>query len=357
MAERDWNRFKKNVNEKRMKKKASKEKGKAIPDSDTIVIQQLSAEVSGKAQKYARVGAREFVPFHEYGEFSVQNIKSACMKHFDVSQAMCCDVLAGEQGPSCSSVKQIPDYKVIHVRFVERSDAPEVTDATSTSTSIQLPKKRRLNPISNPGPPKEAAPSKFMPRSLSVVEMLKLGKAINNTSTSVEVQSFDIKAMVWSSKPTNVDFIIDTEPFGIGGFRKALKATSSDREFNKSTWVVKRYLPKAISDIIALGQTVEQQSKKVVQMHYLARNFAAQLKEEVIRQDLVDVFGETLQYKKILFGKIETQMSALQSKSLSRALSKSTSTTMGRSAVEKTIPSPKRLSVSPIFPMNNPTKN
>ena len=81
MAERDWNRFKKNVNEKRMKKKASKEKGKAIPDSDTIVIQQLSAEVSGKAQKYARVGAREFVPFHEYGEFSVQNIKSACMKH------------------------------------------------------------------------------------------------------------------------------------------------------------------------------------------------------------------------------------------------------------------------------------
>ena len=53
MAERDWNRFKKNVNEKRMKKKASKEKGQAIPDSDTIVIQRLSAKVSGKAQKYA----------------------------------------------------------------------------------------------------------------------------------------------------------------------------------------------------------------------------------------------------------------------------------------------------------------
>ena len=227
MAERDWNRFKKNVNEKRMKKKASKEKGQAIPDSDTIVIQRLSAEVSGKAQKYARVGAREFVPFHEYGEFSVQNIKSACMKHFDVSQAMCCDVLAGEQGLSCSSVKQIPDYKVIHVRFVERSDAPEVTDATSTSTSIQLPKKRRLNPISYPGPPKEAAPSKFVPRSRSVVEMLKLGKPINNTSTSIEVQSFDIKAMVWSSKPTNVDFIIDTEPFGIERLWRLLAPTGS----------------------------------------------------------------------------------------------------------------------------------
>ena len=30
-----------------------KEKGQAIPDSDTIVIQRLSAKASGKAQKYA----------------------------------------------------------------------------------------------------------------------------------------------------------------------------------------------------------------------------------------------------------------------------------------------------------------
>lgn len=33
---------------------------------------------------------------------------------------MTCDVLAGEKGPSCTSVKQIPDTKEIHVRLVER---------------------------------------------------------------------------------------------------------------------------------------------------------------------------------------------------------------------------------------------
>ena len=32
---------------------------------------------------------------------------------------MSCDILAGEQGPSCNTVKQIPDFRVIHVRFVE----------------------------------------------------------------------------------------------------------------------------------------------------------------------------------------------------------------------------------------------
>ena len=78
----------------------------------------LSAEVSGKAQKYTRVGAREFVPF-EYDEVTVENIKRACLSHFDVREGCVCDVLAGEQGPSCSSVKQIPNLNVVHVRFVE----------------------------------------------------------------------------------------------------------------------------------------------------------------------------------------------------------------------------------------------
>ena len=35
---------------------------------------------------------------------------------------MICDVLAGEQGPSCASLDQIPDLKVVHVRFIEPND-------------------------------------------------------------------------------------------------------------------------------------------------------------------------------------------------------------------------------------------
>ena len=63
------------------------------------------------------VGAREFVPF-EYDEVTVENIKRACLNHFDVREGCVCDVLAGEQGPSCSSVKQIPNLNFVHVRLI-----------------------------------------------------------------------------------------------------------------------------------------------------------------------------------------------------------------------------------------------
>ena len=88
-------------------------------EEDALVVQRLSAEVSGKAQKYSRIGAREFVSY-EYEEFTIENIRRACEKHFAVDRSMSCDILAGEQGPSYNTVKQIPDSRVIHVRFVER---------------------------------------------------------------------------------------------------------------------------------------------------------------------------------------------------------------------------------------------
>ena len=64
-------------------------------DFETIVVQRLRAEVSGKAQKNSRVGAREFVSFEEFGELTIQNIKDACMKHFGNNEGKrTCDVLA-----------------------------------------------------------------------------------------------------------------------------------------------------------------------------------------------------------------------------------------------------------------------
>ena len=50
------------------------------------------------------------------------------MKHFGIPEdgILCCDVLAGEQGPSCFSVKQIPDFKVIRVRLAKANQKPNV---------------------------------------------------------------------------------------------------------------------------------------------------------------------------------------------------------------------------------------
>ena len=53
-----------------------------------------------------------------------------------------------------------------------------------------------------------------------------------------------------------------------------------------------------------MGQSLEEHTKKVVQMHYLAQNFTAKLKEELVAQDNEVLFGETFSYKKIFMGKI-----------------------------------------------------
>ena len=64
--------------------------------------------------KYSREGPRDFVPF-EYEEVTIDNIKKACQKHFKEHRN--CDVLASEQGPSCSRIDQLPSLKIIHIRF------------------------------------------------------------------------------------------------------------------------------------------------------------------------------------------------------------------------------------------------
>ncbi len=106
----DWRKFQQKMKEKRLKK-GTKEAASSKKEFKTIVVQRLSAEVTGKAQKYSRVGAREFVSFEEFGELTIQITKDACMKHFSITDGgMYCDVLAGEQGPSCTSLKQIQSY-------------------------------------------------------------------------------------------------------------------------------------------------------------------------------------------------------------------------------------------------------
>lgn len=69
---------------------------------------------------------------------------------------------------------------------------------------------------------------------------------------------------------------------------------------------MKKYSPKTVSDIQVTGQTVEQHTKKVVQMHYLARNFAAQLRQELQSGDNLVLFGETLRYNKLFLGKLDS---------------------------------------------------
>ena len=103
-----------------------------------MTVQRLSAEVSGKAQKYTRIiGPREFVPFEEDEEMTIGNIKSACERYFipKIGKSLDCDLLAGEQGLSCKTVSQIPDLKVVYVRFIP-SDSDGGDGDTNCNISV-----------------------------------------------------------------------------------------------------------------------------------------------------------------------------------------------------------------------------
>lgn len=285
MAE-EWEVYKEQMNKKmgglkRQNKKTSTAKCLRILEDISVVIQRLSTEVSGKAQKYTCVSAREFV-FFVFWEVTIENPKLACSKHFQEIDLVC-DVLAGEWGPSCTSIKQLPDLKVIHVRFIE--PLPTATSATGKYE----PDKRKLNQgrddMNPPGIPEykkhcsspakysdtrtKPAPSKCSPKSLSVVDMLKLGSEINHIiTTAFEVFAFDLEKMAWGC-PSTIEFC------------NAYKATGLARGFANKTWVVKKYQEKSIEGIEYMKQTLKQHTKKVVQMHCLARNIATKLHKEL----------------------------------------------------------------------------
>ena len=62
-------------------KRKGKKAGEESAVSEEIIVHFMSPDVSGKQQKYTRIGPQEHVPF-EHEELSIANIKDTCMKYF-----------------------------------------------------------------------------------------------------------------------------------------------------------------------------------------------------------------------------------------------------------------------------------
>ena len=115
-----WKDFKKEMQQKRLKQ-GKITRGVSETKVQELIVQQLTSKVSGKAQKFNRIGPREFVAFPQE-HLTIPFIKDACLEHFRerIGEGMTCDVLASEQGPSCHSLDQIPNKKLIHTRFLKK---------------------------------------------------------------------------------------------------------------------------------------------------------------------------------------------------------------------------------------------
>ena len=129
------------------------------------------------------------MPFDESEEMTIGNIKSACERYFKTN--LVCDILAGEQGPSCKTLSQMQDLKVVYVRFIP-ADMEAGGDADMTDTTIKrkisqrdaqsstfkdfLPPKAKSSPSkmqSNQTLP-ACTRSTYYPRSLSISDMIMI---------------------------------------------------------------------------------------------------------------------------------------------------------------------------------------
>ena len=105
--------------------------------------------------------------------------------------------------------------------------------------------------------------------------------------------------MTWSNG-TSVNFVVDEKVLGAGGFREVFKATSDTHEFADSIWVVKEVFARSHHNNIGkTNQTVMEHTKKVVQMHMLAKNFAEQLAKKLKENGKLEEYGQTFKYRKI----------------------------------------------------------
>jgi hypothetical protein len=239
-----WDVFREKMKDNRCKKGQPAVNNKGLSAGDLIVrngelvVQRLSSEVSGKAQKHSRIGAREFVPFNEE-EVSIHTIKAACERHYKSlsEEGLKCDVLAGDQGPSCLSMEHVPDLKVVHVRFIKpQINRPSTSFVTPVSQDImreenpafsfmsecvrlrESPNKRKIKSERC----SSSAAKRPAPKSLTVSQMIKLGKLIkpsvaDTTHTMIiDVFSFDFSSLSWSVLPQTVEFTVEYSVLGEG---------------------------------------------------------------------------------------------------------------------------------------------
>ena len=228
--------------------------------------------------KYSREGPRDFIPF-EYEEVTIDNIKKACQKHFKEHRD--CDVLASEQGPSCSRIDQLPSLKIISIRFTNDLSRkrlfPEISSFSKTDFS-RIPSKhpKSFSVVSKQVNKRFAS---VFPRSLSAADMLRLGTLIrkeNKNDVKVVVESFDIAKKEWKTV-TEAYFEIEEMHFAECAFRKAYMAKCSTYPFKNKQLVIKKLNQSTVTELNVFEESSEPLTRKSVQMNtlvqYMAKSF------------------------------------------------------------------------------------
>ena len=301
-----WEDFEARVGIKRSGE-GKKETHKAAPND--ILVQRMSSTASGRLKKFEPLDTRDFVPFGDYDDLTIENIKEACEKYYRAPEGSC-DILASDRGPSCTKLEQIKGKKVYFIRFLP----PKSTDIVPKSgqplfeDSFVAPKQVR----SAPSPVKKSVKhpalqlqSTVFPKSVSVTDLLKAAKLVKppaTNRTALDLESFDVTEMKWV-RSGSLTLEIEETRFSHGAFRDAFRANTVDKNVSQTKWVVKQYQEKASNAIKDdLRMSLEDHTRKQVQMNAVARHLTKKFAKNVPPE-----FGGTFEYIKVFFAVFKEQ--------------------------------------------------
>lgn len=287
-----WESFEARVGTKRTAGEA-KRVGIKVPND--ILVQRMSSTASGRLKKFEPLDTRDFVPFSDYDDLTIENVKDACEKFYHAPKGTC-DILASDRGPSCSKLEQIKGKKVYFIRFLPPGNL-------HSSVDDQQPDDCPINPIKSAPPLNKTktfqatTKSTVFPKSVSISELLNAGRLIKPRNVTVlELESFDVATMKWNSEGA-LKLEIEGTKFAQGAFRNAYRGKATGKEVMPNEWVLKQYQEKAISTIEQdLKMTLEDHTRKQVQMHSVTRNIAKHFSK-----DVPSSFGKTFEYNKVYF--------------------------------------------------------
>ena len=147
--------------------------------------------------------------------------------------------------------------------------------------------------------------------SVPLSAMLKLGKLIQPKTkvVQVELEQFDLKKSEWVT-PFEVKLSLTKEKFASGACRDAYEAMviSGSGLLHGDKYVLKKFKGERVKEVEDLFNSIEDHTRKLVQMNALARNLAMKL-----AADTPADFGKTFTYNKVYFGKLNGEFITLES--------------------------------------------
>ena len=181
---------------------------------------------------------------------TIANIKEACTRHFASKIGETEVEIEGKCDDTQSDSEDTGRKKTL-----KRKEGNAATVSKVTQSLPSPSKKGKMEGINTK--------SKFVSKSLSVSAILNLGRVVKSGSTMVNLNTFHLDTMVWTTVDIPVEFQISKDLLGQGGLRKAYRVKSNTQEFSNAEWVVKKYETSVLKEIEAINQTVEQHTMQV----------------------------------------------------------------------------------------------